>query len=161
MIRPRRRRLTAGQKVTIGLAALLFLGFAAWLYGGSYLRQREAALTRAAEAAVDAPPCPQVTRAAFEAQRLRKFRATLYEDVVFGRQFGHMDCRTLRYGGGWGTATYPVCQFTGPGLVSVKTAKGEWLFAPGPGQPATAGAPHGQARCVMGSNFTIAKRLGR
>ena len=161
MIRGPGRRLTNGQKLTLVLAAGIFLAFAGWLYGGSYLRQRDAALFRAREAAVEAPPCPEVTRAQFEARRLKRFKATLYEDVVFGRQFGHMDCSALRYGGGWGTSTYPVCQFTGPGLLSVKTAKGEWFYAPGPGQPATIGAPRGQARCVMGSNFTIGKLIGR
>jgi hypothetical protein len=157
----RRHRLTAGQKIAIGLFTLVFLGFAAWLYGGSYLRQRDFALGRAREAAVDGPPCPEITRAEFEAQRLKRFKATLYEGVVFGRQFGHMDCSTLRYGGGWSTAVYPACQFTGPGLLSVKTDKGEWFYAPGVGKPASVGAPHGKALCVMASNFTVQKLLAR
>jgi hypothetical protein len=157
----RRRRLTAGQKAAIALFALIFLGFAAWLYGGSYVRQRDFALGRAREAAVEGPPCPEISRAAFEARRLKKFKATLYEDVVFGRQFGHMDCATLRYGGGWGLGTYPACQFTGPGLLQVKTAKGEWFYAPGVGKPASVGTPHGTAVCVMASNFTSQKLIGR
>lgn len=161
MIPVRRRRLTGGQKVAIAAFALLFLGFAAWLYGGSYLRQRDFALGRAREAAVEGPPCPEITRAAFEARRLKKFKATLYEGVVFGRQFGHMDCSTLRYGGGWGIGTYAVCQFTGPGLLSVKTDKGEWFYAPGVGRPATLATPRGKAHCVMASNFTIQKLIGR
>jgi hypothetical protein len=157
----RRRGFTAGQWAAVALGVALFLGFAGWLYGGSYMRQREAALSRAAESKVEGPPCPAISRAEFEARRLKRFKATLYEGVVFGRQFGHMDCRALRYGGGWGTSTYPVCQFTGPGLLQVKTRQGEWFYAPGPGQPATAGAPRGQARCVMGSNFTIAGQMAR
>ena len=151
----RRRRLTAGQKVTIGAGALIFLGFAGWLYGGDYLRQRELAFGRAAEAKVEGPPCPQLTAAQFAARRLKVRKLTNYEGVIFGRQFGHMDCRTLRYGAGWGTAIYPVCQFTSPSALSVKTEKGEWFFAPGPGQPATIAVPRGEARCVMDSNFTL------
>ncbi|MBL8556164.1 MAG: hypothetical protein JNL41_17945 [Phenylobacterium sp.] len=157
----RRRRLSGGQKLAIAGFALVFLGFAAWLYGGSYLRQRDFALGRAREAAVEGPPCPEITRAQFEAQRLRKFKTTLYEGVVFGRQFGHMDCSILRYGGGWSPQSYPVCQFTGPGLLSVKTARGEWFYAPGVGKPASVGAPHGEARCVMASNFTVQKLIAR
>jgi len=155
MARLRRRRLTAGQKVTIVLAAATFLAFAAWLYAGSYLRQREAALFRAQEAAVGGLPCPQLTAAEFAARRLTASKATNYEGVIFARQYGHMDCRALRYGGGWGTETYPVCQFTSPNVLRITTPKGEWFYAPGPGQPATVGAPHGQARCVMASNFTL------
>ncbi len=161
MIRVRRARLTRGQKITMASAVLVFLGFAVWLYGGSYLRQRDFAVSRAAEAKVDGPPCPAITKAAFEARRRPKFKATLYEDVVFGRQYGHLDCRALRYGGGWSTRTYPACQFTGPGLLQVTTSKGEWFYAPGVGQPATVAVPRGQARCVMASNFTIQKLIGR
>lgn len=151
----RRRRLTTGQKVTIGVAALVFLGFAGWLYGGDYLRQRQLAFGRAAEAEVSGPPCPQLTEAEFAARRLKAPKATNYENVIFARQFGHMDCRALRYGAGWGTATYPVCQFTSPNAVTVVTDKGKWFFAPGAGQPATVAVPRGEARCVMDSNFTL------
>jgi len=151
----RRRRLTAGQKLTIGVAALVFLGFAAWLYGGDYLRQRDLAFARAAEAKVEGPPCPQLTAAEFAARKLRIARLTNYEDVIFGRQFGHMNCSSLRYGAGWGTAIYPVCQFTSPSALYVKADKGEWFFAPGPGQAATVAVPRGEARCVMDSNFRL------
>ena len=156
----RRRRLTAGQKLTIAVAGVIFLGFAAWLYGGDYLRQRELALGRAGEAKVEGPPCPQFTAAQFAARKLTIRRVTNYEGVIFGRQFGHMDCRALRYGAGWGTETYPVCQFTSPGAVTVKTEKGEWFFAPGPGQPATVAVPRGEARCVLDSNFTLSRYIG-
>lgn len=151
----RRRRLTTGQKITICVAALVFLGFAGWLYGGDYLRQRQLAFGRAAEAEVSGPPCPQLTEAEFVARRLKAPKATNYENVVFARQFGHMDCRALRYGAGWGTDTYPVCQFTSPNAVTVVTDKGKWFFAPGAGQPATVAVPRGEARCVMDSNFTL------
>jgi hypothetical protein len=151
----RRRRLTTGQKLSIGAAALVFLGFAAWLYGGDYMRQRDLAFSRAAEAKVDGPPCPTVTVQAFAAKRLKAPKRTNYEGVIFGRQFGHMDCRTLRYGAGWGTAVYPACQFTSPNVLTVTTDKGTWRFHPGAGQPATIATPHGEARCVMGSNFRL------
>lgn len=151
----RRRRLTPGQKLTIGVAALIFLGFAGWLYGGDYLRQRNLAFGRAAEAEVAGPPCPQLTEAEFTARKLKAPKATNYENVVFARQFGHLDCRALRYGAGWGTETYPVCQFTSPNVVTVTTDKGRWFFAPGMGKPATVAVPRGEARCVMDSNFTL------
>jgi hypothetical protein len=156
----RRRRLTTGEKIVMLLAAVGFLAFTAWIYAGSAVRQREFALARAGEAEVDGPPCPVITREAFEARQLKKTRATLYEGVTFTRQFGHMDCSALRYGGGWSSATYPVCQFTGPGLMKIATPKGDWYFAPPPGQPATVAAPKGQARCVLDSNFTMRSLVG-
>ncbi len=157
----RRRRLTVGQKVTLGVAAMISVGLPGWFLAQSYLGKRDAALFRAREATVNGPPCPSLTRAQFEAQGLKAPKATFYEGVTFARQFGHMDCSTLRYGAGWGTDVYPVCQFTSPASLKITTSKGEWYFAPGPGQPATVGAPRGQARCVMASNFTIKKLVSR
>lgn len=151
----RKARLTGGQKAVMALAALVFLGFAGWLYGGSYLRQRDFAITRASEATVLGPPCETLTAAAFAARKLTAPKATNYEGVIFARRFGHMQCSALRYGGGWSSETYPVCQFTSPAALHVKTDKGEWFFAPPPGQPATVAIPHGQARCVLGSNFRL------
>ena len=104
----RRRKLTNGQKVTMAGGVLIFLAFAGWLYGGDYMRQRSLALGRAGDAKVEGPPCPQLTAAEFAARKLKAPKLSNYEGVVFGRQFGHMDCSALRYGAGWGTETYPV-----------------------------------------------------
>ncbi|WP_296598404.1 hypothetical protein [Phenylobacterium sp.] len=160
MDRVRRRRLTTGQKVTIAVAAVVAVALPGWFLVQSYLGKREAALFLASEARVSGAPCPSLTKAQFQARGLKAPKATYYEGVIFGRQFGHMECRSLRYGGGWGTKVYPVCQFTSPKSLKVTTPKGEWYFAPGPGQPATVGAPHGEAQCVMASNFTIGKLVG-
>lgn len=157
----RRRRLTTGQKVTIGVAATIAVGLPGWFLAQSYLGKREAALFLASEATVDGPPCPSLTKAQFEAEGLKVKKATFYEGVTFARQFGHMECRSLRYGAGWGTAVYPVCQFTSPSALKVTTDKGEWYFNPGPGQPATVGTPRGEARCVMASNFTMKRLVSR
>ncbi|TAJ70462.1 MAG: hypothetical protein EPO51_18205 [Phenylobacterium sp.] len=160
-MRVRKRRLTNGQKVTLGVAAAIAVGLPGWFLSQSYLGKRDAALFLAREATVDGPPCPSLTKAQFEARGLKVKKATLYEGVTFARQFGHMDCRSLRYGAGWGTEVYPVCQFTSPRSLKVTTPKGEWYFDPGPGQPATVGAPHGQARCVMASNFNMKNLTSR
>jgi hypothetical protein len=159
-MRVRKRRLTNGQKITLGVAAAIAVGLPGWFLAQSYLGKRDAALFLAREATVDGPPCPGLTKAQFEAKGLKAPKATFYEGVTFARQFGHMDCRSLRYGAGWGTDVYPVCQFTSPKTLKITTPKGEWYFEPGPGQPATVGAPRGEARCVMASNFTIGKLVG-
>ena len=155
----RRRRLTRGQKVVIAAALIPALAFPMWLFGGSYLRGRDAAISRAREATIEGPPCPSLTRAQFDARGLKAPKATLYEGVTFARRVGHMDCSILRYGGGWSTKGYPVCQFTGPAALRIRTDKGEWWFDTGIGQPATVSTAHGQARCVLASNFTITGEL--
>jgi hypothetical protein len=41
----------------------------------------------------------------------------------------------------------------------VRTPRGDWYFETGPGQPATVSARHGEARCVLASNYTMATVL--
>jgi hypothetical protein len=157
----RRPRRTFGQKLSFGLAGLACVALPLWLLGRDYLEDRGVALNTAAEWKIDGPPCRQVTAAEFVAEG-RKLRAgAIYEDVAFVRQYGHMSCASLRYGGGWGTAVYPVCQFTSPHGLKITTDKGDWYFAIEPGQPATVATPHGQARCVLAANFTMQRLLQR
>jgi len=160
MTRVRRRRLTTGQKIVLTVAAMIAIALPGWLLTQSYLGKRQAALFLASEAVVDGPPCPSLTKAQFDAQHLKAPKATFYEGVAFARQFGHMECRALRYGAGWGTEVYPVCQFTSPKTLVITKGERTWYFEPGPGQPATVGLPKGQAHCVMASNFTIKKLTG-
>ena len=148
-------RLTRGQKITLGVAASLAVALPAYIFGGAYLKNRTAALALAREWNIVGPPCPDLTRAQFEAQGFKARKGLEYAGVMVSRQFGHVTCSQLRYGEGWGLASYVVCQFTSPNVLKVETAKGEWYFAPGMGQPATISTPHGQARCVMASKFTL------
>jgi hypothetical protein len=140
--------------VLIAVTVLSMLA-AVYLVGGGYLRQRDAALARARDVAVEGPPCIPLTRAEFEARGLKAPKSTLYEGVEFGRQFGHVECNALRYGDGWGARTYPVCQFTSPTALYVRTEKGAWFYAPGRGVPATVFVPDGEARCVLASNYSF------
>lgn len=160
-MRQRRQRLTKGQIAVMALAAVAFLGFVGWLLGGSAIRQRQFAFDRAADASVMGPPCPELTAAQFKARGLTAPKATNYENVVFARRVGHMDCNALRYGSGWGNDMYPVCQFTGPVALHIKAGDSEWFYALDPGQPATVAVPHGKATCVLGSNFTFSRSLAR
>ena len=65
-----------------------------------------------------------------------------------------MSCAMIAYNSGRGFGTFPVCQFTSPASLLVKTRRGEFYFAPGIGQPATVSVPHGLPQCVMNSKFT-------
>ena len=151
----RRMRLTRGQKVTIALAGSIAVAFPIYVFGGAYLKDRAEALKLAREWTIEGPPCPSVTRAQFEAKGLKAPKGLQYSGVTVSRQFGHVNCSYLRYGDGWGLGTYVVCQFTSPNVLRVETARGEWYFVPGMGQPATISTPRDEARCVMASNFTL------
>jgi hypothetical protein len=102
-------------------------------------------------AALTGPPCPAVTAAAFQSA-VRAGRGLRYVDdfngVTFGRSFGDGDCGVAAEKGD-ALGSYVVCQFSGPGLLSVKTARGSFYFLPGVGRKATVMTPHGVPRCVM------------
>lgn len=152
--RRQRQRRTPGEKVVIGVAILAAVALPAWLLGGSFLKQRAENIALAKAWSVDGKPCPQVTKAEFAARKLKAPQGVLYSNAKFYRQFGHMTCSPIVYDGGTGLGAYAVCQFTSPNVLRVTTKKGEWMFVPGPGQPATIATPHDEARCVMASNFT-------
>lgn len=149
----KRQRRTAGEKLVIGVAVIAAVALPAWVVGGSLLKQRAENIALAREWSIDGHPCPQVTRAEFEARGLKAPKGTVYAEATFFRQFGHLTCSPIAYGGGTGLGAYAVCQFTGPNVLRVKTAKGEWYFVPGIGQPATIATPHGEAKCVLAGNF--------
>jgi hypothetical protein len=157
----KRRRGLSLRAVALVVPVAAGLMFAAWLFGGAYLKERDAALARAGEWAIEGPSCRRLTRAQFEAERLKAPRASLYQDVVFRRQFGHVSCGALRYGAGWSPSVYPSCQFTSPRALTVTTSKGEWRFVIPPGQPATVAVPRGVPRCVLAANFTIKNMVRR
>ncbi len=148
-------RLTQGQKITLGIAASMAFALPAYVFGGAYLKDRTEALALAREWRIEGPPCPTLTREQFEARGLKARKGLEYAGVTVSRQFGHVTCSQLRYGEGWGLTSYVVCQFTSPNALRVETAKGTWYFATGMGQPATISTPHGRARCVMASKFTL------
>ena len=157
----RRRKVSGAQAAVLGATGLIALGLPAWVFGGAYLKDRDAALSLRREWAVEGPPCPEIARAEFEARGLKVRKGTVYEDVAFYRQFGHVECAGLRYGGGWGPGVYPVCQFTSPKALRVTTRDGDRYFDIGAGSPATIAVPRGQVRCVLAANFTMARLNGR
>jgi len=103
-------------------------------------------------AGIVGPPCPALTRAGFE--RTLTLQGPIkyvfeFNGAQFGRYFGHADCSVAASKTGLGLGSYPVCQFTSPALLEVKTPRGEFYFQPPIGQKATVLTPDGQARCVM------------
>jgi hypothetical protein len=103
----------------------------------------------------DRPECPQLSAAAYAAKGYRRGeRLTAYENVIFARQFGHVECKDIDTRGGLGVLTHPVCQFTGPAALRVQAGAGEAFFEPGVGQIATVSIERGRAQCALGGKFT-------
>jgi hypothetical protein len=128
-----------------------FLAFAAGLAGVMIVSGLRAQWAADQYWKVAGPPCPTLTRQAFQAQSVTPTQSFRMENAVFARAYGYSNCGELPAKGG--LEALVVCQFTNPGVLAVTTAAGDFYFAPGIGQPATVSAGEGPPRCVMGSNY--------
>ncbi|HET6969947.1 MAG TPA: hypothetical protein VFH92_02375 [Phenylobacterium sp.] len=122
----------------------------------SVLSLKRARMDDAKAWSISGPPCPTEPKETFLRPHQKGPKRVDYEDVTFFRRFGHTSCAPIYEDGGRGGRFHAVCQFTGPGELLIRSAKGEWAFAPGPGQPATISMQGGVAHCVMASKFTMA-----
>jgi hypothetical protein len=116
---------------------------------------RETAVADAKAWTIQGPPCPSLTRDAFQAQNLKPRRSFDYREVKLARAYGHVECRQIKNGGGQGLGSHTVCQFTSPAVLQVTTSKGDFFFLPGIGKPATVSIEQGVARCVLAGDYRV------
>ncbi len=138
------------------LRVVLILGAVALagVFWKAELRREAGAVAKAKAWTITGPPCPALDRKAFIASPVKASHPIEYDDVRFDRGFGHVSCDQIAYDGGRDLfSTYPVCQFTSPGMLRITTSGGEFYFLPQNG-PATVAVAHGRPTCVMASNFT-------
>lgn len=131
---------------------MLGLASAALLGGVLTLRFLDIRAQRVADArvwTVAGPACPTITSAELEAEVGKGLRSFEYGDATFFRRDGDVECAPIYEDGGRGDAHYPVCRFTVPGVLRIRTAQGEWRFRPGRGRAATVAVPRGAAGCVL------------
>ena len=135
--------------------ALAVAAYSGWFLTSNYRKLVDERVADARAWRIDGPACPASNRALFLGVHHKPPRKFDYEGVTFIRRFGHVSCAPVYEKGGKSDRFYPVCQFTSPGDLLIRTRRGEFYFQPGPGQPATVSTAHGQARCVMASNFLL------
>jgi hypothetical protein len=135
----------------VGVALTLAIA-TVWELGAEH-RQIAQSTADAKLSAIVGPACPQVSAAAFQSAVAAQGRGLRYvfdfNGDSFSRSFGDGDCGVAAANGSLGLGTYDVCEFTSPGVLAVKTSRGQFYFLPGLGQKATVMTPNGIARCVM------------
>jgi hypothetical protein len=136
-------RLGAVGVGALGLAVLAYV----------HVIQRKADAAEAAFWSLDGPPCPTLDKAAYE-QAPGKAKTTAFEGVSFEYRVGHMMC-TLRPRKGLLGGDYPVCQFTSPVFLGVRTAQSQAYFALPSVQAARVAILDGQTRCVLAHRFRM------
>jgi hypothetical protein len=135
----------------LGVVGVGALGLAVLAYVHAVQRKADAA--EAAFWSLDGPPCPTIDQAAY-AHGPGKAKVTAFEGASFEYRVGHMMC-TRRPHAGLGGGKYPVCQFTSPALLGVKTAQTQAYFAPPSAQAARVAILDGQTRCVLVHRFRM------
>lgn len=136
--------------IVMGLAVAAVLAVQ-WVYHQKVVAPREAARTQAWTVA--GPPCLSVAADQYELRGGAHAKKVTDFGVRFTRQYGHVECTWLGDKDLAATKAYVICQFTGPNVLKVETAKGVFYYVPGVGQPATIEVHQGEPRCVLASNF--------
>ena len=138
-------------KKGIGMPAILIgavVLIAAFAIGGwAWKRPRE--IAKAQAWAITGPPCPTLSKQAYDAQFLKIKYRTEVNDLTFGRNSGSISCDDIVEDGGKGLGKFTECQFTSPSIVEVTTEAGDFYFLLQTGR-ATVWVKHGQATCVRG-----------
>ena len=148
------KKMTLARGFPLMLGAAVVVGIIA-VGAGAKLRRDNAIAQSAASvdaAALQGDPCPTLTKADYEAHGAKAKQAFITNDIRSERRYGHADCSVIAAEKG-GTEFIPVCQVSGPSLLTVTTAKGTFYFAPGTGKPATVMTRDGVPSCVLASNF--------
>ncbi len=144
----KRQRKGPGIALVVVVAVVLIAAFMVptWLW------RRAGDIREAQLWAIGGPPCPAVSRQAFEAQPDKvQFRFT-NDEISFGRAHGHVSCNDIVNDGGRGFGRFTECQFNTPGALQVTTPAGDFYFLPQYG-PATVSVKQGRPTCVRGGWF--------
>ncbi|HLI65708.1 MAG TPA: hypothetical protein VKU90_05025 [Caulobacteraceae bacterium] len=120
---------------------------------GVWLLERNRAIEEAAAWTFTGPACRALTAAEYQARPSHPMPTFSYENVGFGRAYGHASCNNVVNDGGRGFGTFPECQFTSADLLKITTAKGDFYFSVG-SHPATVAVHRDTPSCVMAGSFT-------
>lgn len=129
----------------LALACACILAPAAFI--PAWIKHRSEGLAESAAWTMTGAPCPSMIKTDYESAKSPPVKISTYSEVTFERRVGHMECLTRPEDAGM--SRYPICQFTGPVLLRVKTAKADAYFKPGPGQSVRVAVRNGVTQCVM------------
>lgn len=99
------------------------------------------------------PACPIVDRPEPSVVGHKPPHTFVYNQIAFTRHLGDASCAAFREDGFLAKDSYSVCQFSGPGAVTVETAGRRTTFQTGAGRRATVTVRSGAATCVAAGWF--------
>ncbi len=128
------------------------VGFLALMALAHWQKQLGISVGEARTWTIPGPPCPRLTREAYQASVVHVQREFSFGGAGFGRAYGHVSCSMILDNGGHGPGEHPVCQFTSPAVLHITTPRGEVYFFPNAG-PATVSVLDGTPQCVLAGRF--------
>lgn len=137
------------------IGALVISGALAAVLVFNFVQHRDTSVALAKAWKIGGPPCPSLTRAAFEAKGYKAPKTFAYDDLTMSRKAGHASCTDIQQNGGKGVFHDQECQFTGPAALIITTKKGAFFYVPEVGQPATVVVHDGTPQCILGGKFTL------
>lgn len=102
---------------------------------------------------IEGPACPVVPEASLAVVGRKPPKTFTYNKITFTRHLGDVSCSAFREDGFLNADHYSVCQFSGPGAVTVEGAGRKVTFQPGPGKRTTVSVHDGKASCVVAGWF--------
>lgn len=103
--------------------------------------------------AIAGPACPVVGQPQLSVVGHKPPKTFTYNEITFTRHLGDVSCSAFREDGFMSPENYSVCQFSGPGAVTVQAAGETVTFQPGPGRRTTVTVRKGQVSCVVAGWF--------
>jgi hypothetical protein len=137
-----------GIAVTVVAAVMVALGVLAL----QWQSRRDDAKAYAAAWTMAGQPCPQISRDWFTRLQIEHPAPFAFEGIRGVMAHGGVSCTTLDYADGRKTPPFPVCQFSAPFAVALKTAKGDVYVEPGVGRQVSVTLRGGDLRCLVGGN---------
>ena len=139
----------------LGLAAVVVV----WTSATDFSNHHKKLEAEAADWRVQGPPCPEVTRAAYDAVsdqfNYREPAQSLtfdYDDVRISRSSGKVYCNGVIYENSMMNDTYSVFQFQHPRKLSIRSDEGLHFYLTGE-NPVTLSFPHGKPVCVLAAHL--------
>lgn len=132
---------------SMGGVVAMAVGIAVYLLWSGWSRGAQ----ERADWTIAGPACPVVTQASRLVLGRKPAKVFIYGEAEFSRAYGHASCNGWRENGP--SDVRWVCQFSGPGAVTVTTGGRSVIYQPGVGRRATVTVRHGKPSCVVGGWF--------
>jgi hypothetical protein len=144
--------LRAAERVGVAVTVVAAVAVALGALGLQWQSKRDDERAYAAAWTTVGPPCPPISRDWFARLQIEHPTPFAFQGIAGVMAHGGVSCTTIDYADGRRTAPFPVCQFSAPFAVMLKTPRGDLYVEPGVGRQVSVTLRGGDLRCLVGGN---------